>query len=216
MAGFIEDFVGDMTELSVMVARSADGEIAVYDSVEMVFNQSGNLLDCLFAPARLSPALAEQARQLGANTVASLNGTGVFGVEMFLTVEGELLINELAPRTHNSGHYTIDACTTSQFEQQYRILTGQPLGSVAQSQPAVMFNLLGEQGFKGNTVIEGRSEVLAMPGVKVYLYGKSSCFPLRKMGHVTVLGDTLEDARRTADSARRIIRVRGEQRIDSE
>ena len=213
--GFVEAFVPDALELSVMVARDEKGEEASWQTVEMDFDTRGNLLTWLIAPARIQPDIAETARKLAREAVRAFNGIGIFGVELFLTREGQLLINEIAPRTHNSGHYTIDACETSQFMQQYRILTGQPLGPTRQHSPAVMFNLLGEPGYEGKTVVEGLDRLLETPGVHPYLYGKQKCFPLRKMGHVTVVADKIETAQSLANLAKSQILVHGEKRIEA-
>ena len=213
--GFVEAFVPDATELSVMVARDALGQVATWPTTEMEFDERGNLLACLIAPARIPDDTAGSAQELATRAITAFNGVGVFGVELFLQPDGRLLINEIAPRTHNSGHYTIDACATSQFRQQFNILAGQPLAHTTQSAPAVMFNVLGESGYEGKTVIEGLDELLQTPGVYPCLYGKKSCLPLRKMGHVTVIADTLEVAQQLADTAREQIVVRGDKRIQS-
>jgi 5-(carboxyamino)imidazole ribonucleotide synthase len=146
--------------------------------------------------------------------IKAMEGQGIFGVEMFLTEEGALLINEISPRTHNSGHYTTEACRTSQFTQQLYIVTGRPLGSTEQLKPAVMFNLLGADSFKGDTVVEGAAEAGSDPDVSVHLYGKSHCFPGRKMGHVTVVADTVDAALKKMDHIRPQIQVRGADPID--
>lgn len=214
-AGFIEAFVPDALELSVMVARDALGHMTTWPTTEMEFDDRGNLLAYLIAPARVKDSVAEDARDLATRAIEAFNGVGVFGVELFLTPEGDLMINEIAPRTHNSGHYTIDACETSQFKQQYNILTGRALEPTTQSSPAVMFNVLGDPGYEGDTVVEGLQQLLETPGVHPYLYGKNRCFPLRKMGHVTVVADTMEEAQRLADEAKTRIVVRGDKRIKS-
>ncbi|MDA0978044.1 MAG: ATP-grasp domain-containing protein, partial [Proteobacteria bacterium] len=216
VAGYIEAFQPNVTEIAVMVARDQRGQCETWSPVEMEFDPNGNLLTYLIAPARIPIKLAEQARELAVKTILAFNGAGVFGVEMFILPDGQLLINEIAPRTHNSGHYTIDACVTSQFLAQYRILSGQPIGDTTQQQPAVMFNLLGAEGYAGKTIVEGLDILLATPGVHPYLYGKQTCFPLRKMGHVTVVADSLEQAMEIADSAKTRIRIRGEKPISEE
>ncbi len=212
--GFVEAFVADATELSVMVARHPFGSIATWDAVEMAFNSEGNMLDELIAPARLDTMLREEAQALAIKAVEAFDGVGIFGVELFLTPEKKLLINEIAPRTHNSGHYTVDACRTSQFQQQINILTNRRLEDTAQEKAAVMFNLLGEPGFEGDTVVEGLESLLETDGVHPYLYGKTKCFPLRKMGHVTVVAESIGEARQLADQARQTIVVRGNQRTE--
>lgn len=210
--GFIEQFVPDVVELSVMVARTQDGSLCVWDPVEMQFDKRGNLLAYLLAPARISDAVADLARKFAGETIEAFAGVGIFGVEMFLTTRGELLINEVAPRTHNSGHYTLDACVTSQFRQQYNILKGQKLTETTQQKPAIMFNVLGEPGYEGDTVVEGLQSLVEYDGVHPYLYGKETCFPLRKMGHVTVTADSLEAAIEIGNTMKSMIVVRGNKR----
>ena len=165
-----------------MVASDGRGATAAYEPVEMVFRESGNVLDYLVAPARLEANLRAEARFLAVSAIEKMQGKGIFGVEMFLTPKGELLINEISPRTHNSGHYTTEACQTSQFVQQLNILSGKPLGSTDQLQPAVMFNLLGAEGFDGDTVVEGADQAKNDPSVWVHLYGKPAVFPVAKWG----------------------------------
>lgn len=214
VSGFLERYIERRMEISVMVAADGSGEVAAYKPVEMVFREDGNVLDYLVAPARLDADLLAEAQELAETAIKAMAGQGIFGVEMFLTEEGALLINEISPRTHNSGHYTAEACRTSQFTQQLYILTGRPLGSTEQLKPAVMFNLLGEDGFEGDTVVEGAVAVGNDPDVAVHLYGKSHCFPGRKMGHVTVVADTVDAALNKADHIRPQIQVRGANSID--
>jgi 5-(carboxyamino)imidazole ribonucleotide synthase len=144
------------------------------------------------------------------HTVQALGGVGVFGVEMFLTPDGELLVNEVAPRTHNSGHYTIEACATDQFEQHLRAVLGLPLGATDLLSPAAMINLLGAPGHRGRPVIKGMAAALAIPGVCVHIYGKASSTPFRKMGHVTVLDRDIHAARRKAEQVRELMEITGE------
>jgi 5-(carboxyamino)imidazole ribonucleotide synthase len=209
----IERFVHADRELAVLVARGQDGVNRCYPPVEMCFHEGENVLDMLLAPARVSAAVADAARRLAVATVEALGGVGVFGVEMFLTEEGGLLVNEVAPRTHNSGHYTIEACMTDQFEQHLRAVTGLPLGATDLLMPAAMINLLGEPGFGGRPVIRGLREILAIPGVSLHLYGKAISRPYRKMGHVTVLDADVERAREKARQVRDLVRIEGEERL---
>ena len=143
----------------------------------------------------------------------ALDGVGVFGVEMFLTEDGEVLVNEVAPRTHNSGHHTIEACITDQFEQHIRAVLGLPLGSTEQLRPAALINLLGAPGYKGRGPNNGMAAALAIPGVCVHLYGKASTSPFRKMGHVTVLDKDLDSARKKAEQVRDLITIIGEEKL---
>lgn len=206
----VEEYLELEKELGVMVVRNERGEVAIYDVTEMVFHPEGNLLDYLFCPAKLEPSLMKEAKELALAAVEAINGVGLFGVELFLDKRGKLYINEIAPRPHNSGHHTIEACYTSQFEQHIRVITGLPLGSPKLLCPAVMLNLLGEEGYRGKPIYEGLDEALSIPGVSVHIYGKKETFPLRKMGHVTILADTIEEALAKAQRVKQILRVKGE------
>lgn len=204
-----ERYVDFRLELAVLVARNTHGDLRSYPVVEMVFDPEANVLDLLLAPARIDPEVAERAQALAIRTVEALDGVGVFGVELFLTRRGELLVNEVAPRTHNSGHWTIEACRTSQFEQHLRAILGLPLGDTTQHSPAAMVNLLGEPDAYGEAVIEGLDEALALPGVSVHLYGKHQVRPHRKMGHVTITATAVEDALALAQQVRACLRITG-------
>lgn len=206
----IEAFVPFKKELAVMIARDQTGQVACYPVVEMVFDDRTNICDIVAAPAAISPALAEQARQVAIQAITVLEGVGVFGVEMFLTQSDQILVNEIAPRPHNSGHYTIEACVTSQFEQLVRILSGLPLGSPRLLSPAVMLNLLGEPEFQGRPVIVGLAEALAIPGVSFHFYDKAVTRPLRKMGHVTVLAEQLDTALTALEQVKKTLKIQGE------
>lgn len=194
----IEAFVPCEKEISVMVARDKTGAVKTWPVVEMEFDPVANLVTFLDCPAKLDDATEQNARRIALKTIEALNGTGVFAVEMFLGKDGNILVNEVAPRPHNSGHHTIEACYTSQFEQLVRILLGLPLGSTELVQPAVMMNLLGGEGFSGSYRLQGLEEISAMEGVYVHLYGKKESKPMRKMGHVTIMGTTLEEAKAKA------------------
>ncbi len=204
-----ERYVDFRLELAVLVARNTHGDLRSYPVVEMVFDPEANVLDLLLAPARIDPEVAERAQALAIRTVEALDGVGVFGVELFLTRRGELLVNEVAPRTHNSGHWTIEACRTSQFEQHLRAILGLPLGDTTQHSPAAMVNLLGEPDAYGEAVIEGLDEALALPGISVHLYGKHQVRPHRKMGHVTITATAVEDALALAQQVRACLRITG-------
>jgi 5-(carboxyamino)imidazole ribonucleotide synthase len=194
----LEQFIPCQKELSVMVAVDKKGNILTWPVVEMVFDAEANLVTLLDCPATINDATAQKARAIAHQTVQAFNSAGVFAVEMFLTQNGDILVNEVAPRPHNSGHHTIEACYTSQFEQLVRILAGLPLGSTDLIQPAVMMNLLGSPGVNGTYLLQGLKEVSAMQGVYVHLYDKKESKPFRKMGHVTIIAPTLAQARQTA------------------
>ncbi|HII66956.1 MULTISPECIES: 5-(carboxyamino)imidazole ribonucleotide synthase [Thermococcus] len=203
----LQEFVEIEKEIAVMVARDQDGNIEVYPVVEMVFNEA-NILDFLVAPARIDEDIAREAQDIAVKVVEALDGVGIFGIEMFLSKDGTVLLNEVAPRPHNSGHYTIEACMTSQFEQHIRAITGLPLGNSELLVPAVMFNVLGE-GY-GRPKVLGMKEALRYPGVYVHIYGKPVVRPLRKMGHVTVVNKDLGKALEVAQKVKRIIKVVGD------
>jgi 5-(carboxyamino)imidazole ribonucleotide synthase len=192
-------------EISVLVARSATGEVRVWPVQE---NQHVNgILDLTIVPARLDAAALANAQDLAKKLAAALDYVGVLCVEIFVTANG-LLLNEIAPRPHNSGHYTIEACQTSQFEQQVRALVGAPLGDPSLVQPAVMVNVLGDVWFDGLTPMQPAwAEVLALPGAHVHLYGKTEARKARKMGHVTCVAATQEKALATAVEVKRILRI---------
>ncbi len=206
----LERFIPASKELAVVVARGRDGDCRCYPVVEMCFRSGANILDLLLAPADIPAATEQAAEALAIRTLDILGGVGIFGVEMFLTEAGELLVNEVAPRTHNSGHHTIEANVTDQFEQHLRAVVGLPLGSTAQLSPAAMINLLGAPGHHGRPVIAGMAEALAIPGVCLHLYGKAATSPYRKMGHVTVLDPDIQTARQKAEQVRELIFISGE------
>ena len=210
---YIERFVEAEKELAVMVARNVGGECSAYPTVEMRFHAGNNVLDYLLAPAEVPAAIAQAAEDLAVRTVEAMEGVGVFGVELFLTGDGQLLVNEVAPRTHNSGHHTIEACVTDQFQQHLRAILGLPLGDTRQLSPAAMVNLLGEPGYEGRPVISGLAAVLAVPGVCVHLYGKAVTKPGRKMGHVTVIDETVEAACSKAEQVKQMIKVLGDKQL---
>lgn len=211
LPSFIEELLDLEKELAVVVVRN-EKEVATYDVVEMVFHPQGNLLDYLFCPAQIDEKISQMAKELAIEAVKAIEGFGLFGVELFLDKRGNLYINEIAPRPHNSGHHTIEACYTSQFEQHIRVITGLPLGSTKLLSPAVMINLLGEEGYYGKPIYEGLREALSIPGVSVHIYGKKETFPLRKMGHVTILGETLGEALSKAKKVKSLLKVKGEVR----
>ncbi len=197
---YAEKFVSFQKELAIMAARSMDGDIALYPVVETV--QERNICLEVLAPAELDYNVREQAEQLGRRVAELFDGAGVFGIEMFLTNTNEVLVNEIAPRVHNSGHYTIEACKTSQFEQHIRAIAGLPLDETSLIVPAaVMINVLGERN--GPTQVKGVDKVHKIPYTYLHLYGKSPTKVDRKMGHITATGQILEEARMRAHKARK-------------
>ncbi len=201
---YVEIFVPFIKELAIIVVRTTSGEIATYPVVETV--HKNNILDTLYAPANVDKKIAEKAKKLGINVMKHLKGAGVFGIEMFLTKEGNVLVNEIAPRVHNSGHHTIEANTTSQFEQHIRAITDMPLGSTQMISPAaVMINILGEKD--GPAQPTGVEEAKKIPGVTVHIYGKLQTRKERKMGHITVVGNSIKDCLEKAIKARELISI---------
>ena len=197
-----EPFLPEVRELAVLVARGASGATATYDPVSLTFNAEHNILETVTAPAQVPEGIAEAAARLAEAVITKLDGVGLFAVELFLTEQNELLINEISPRVHNAGHHTLEACETSQFEQHLRAITGLPLGSVSLRRPAVMRNLLYTDDLEplcgwGPRTLAGDRE-----GTYVHWYGKRDPRPYRKMGHITCLGDTADDALRLADALR--------------
>ena len=205
--GLLEDLIDFEKEIAVIVARNARGEVITFPVVELVFHPEKNLVEYLFAPAQLSEPLAQQADQLARTVIERLNMTGLLAVEMFVTPQGEVLVNEVAPRTHNSGHHTIEANITSQFEQHLRAILNMPLGATATKTPAAMINLLGEEGHEGSARYEGLDSALASEGVSVHLYGKNVTKPFRKMGHVTVVAPTVSDLTEKVNTLQQTIKV---------
>ena len=205
-----EDMVDIDKELAVMVARGKGGSLAVFPVTEMAFNPDHNICDTVIAPARVDEKTATTAREIAISVVEALDGVGIFGVELFLDKQGRVLLNEVAPRPHNSGHYTMEACSSCQYEQHVRAITGLPLGDTMLLQPAVMLNLLGQPGSTGSPVVHGYEEALKVPGLSLHLYGKIETRPFRKMGHFTVTAATLEDALKKAEYVRGILKIHGE------
>lgn len=201
----VEKFVSFKMEISVLACRGIDGDIVVYPVGQNIHVDS--ILDETIVPAPISKACTEKAMSLAHDVMEVFHGVGMFCVEMFVTENEEVLINEVAPRPHNSGHYTIEGCLTSQFEQHIRAITGLPFGDVTLRNPTVMRNLLGEIGEDGKTKVNGISEALGLPYTKVHIYGKEDVKPKRKMGHITVSAPTIEEARKEAEKAKAYIKI---------
>ncbi|MCA8925646.1 MAG: 5-(carboxyamino)imidazole ribonucleotide synthase [Planctomycetes bacterium] len=194
-------------ELAVLVARSRSGEVAVYPVCEVEVDPQAHRLDVMLAPARLPAEVLAAARALGERTVVGLGGVGVFAVELFLDAAGRLLVNEVSPRVHNSGHHTLDASPTSQFEQHLRAVCGLPLGPATLEAPVALVNVVGGGTRRGAPGIEGLEVARQAPGARVHLYDKAEVWPGRKMGHVTVVGPDAESALREARRLRGVLRV---------
>ncbi len=201
---YVEKFVPFSKELAIMVARNIDGEIATHPLVENIHRN--HILHETLAPAPVKDDIRQKAENFATTVMHQLEGAGIFGIEMFLTSDGEVLINEIAPRVHNSGHYTIEACKTSQFEQHIRAITGLPLGQTDMTVPAaVMVNILGERS--GPAQVDGLTRAQEIPGVSIHIYGKKDTRPERKMGHITAVAKTLDAALANARAARALIRI---------
>ena len=203
----IEKLIPFEKELSVIVARNERGEIVVYPTVECEFSSEANLVEFLFAPANITTEIEVKASELAVKTIQALDMVGILAVELFLTNSGELLVNEIAPRPHNSGHHTIECNITSQFEQHLRSILNLPLGSTEIIQAGAMINLLGEKGYEGPVFYEGLEKYIGFSGVHPHIYGKALTKPYRKMGHVTISGKSLDDVKSLASQVKRGIRV---------
>ncbi len=205
--GVLEKAVDFEKELAVIVARNEGGDVQTFPTVEMVFHPELNLVEYLFAPAEITADIDRQAQAIARQTADAFGIVGLLAVELFLDKAGNVLINEVAPRPHNSGHHTIRANVTSQFEQHWRAILNYPLGNTDAYQPAAMLNLLGEDGHTGPARYEGLETLLTMPGVFPFFYGKAITKPFRKMGHVTVMDTDMDALRKKVSAVKTGIRV---------
>lgn len=204
----LEKLVDYEKELAVIVARNQNGEVTCFPVVELVFHPVHNLVDYLFSPANITSDLEERAQEIAKQVITAFNMVGLLAVEMFLTKDGQILVNEVAPRPHNSGHHTFKANHTSQFEQHLRAILNLPLGNTQLHSAAIMLNLLGEPGFSGEAKYEGLQETLSISGVTIHLYGKKYTRPARKMGHVTITAATVKEATQKANIVKEVIKVK--------
>ena len=202
-----EDLVAFKNELAVIVARNPDGNVVSYPVVEMEFHPEANQVEYVICPARIDDEIAYDARELALKVSKAFDHVGLLAVEMFLTKDNVLLINEVAPRPHNSGHYSIEGSYTSQFENHLRAILNLPLGSTESKAAAVMVNLSGAEGHSGNVVYENIDKVLAIPGVTPHIYGKRQTRPFRKMGHVTIVNNDMKIAREIAEKVKDTLKV---------
>ena len=203
----IEEKIDFQKELSVLVARNEKGEIKTFPLVECEFNPEANLVEFLFSPADVSPEIELKAKEIASQLIEKLNMVGLLAVELFLTKSNELLVNEIAPRPHNSGHHTIECCTTSQFSQHLRAILNLPLGDTSLIQAGAMINLVGEKEFNGPVIYDGLENLLTIPGVFPHLYGKEISKPFRKMGHITITGKNIDELKAKRDKIKGLIRV---------
>lgn len=203
----LERLVDFEKELSVVVARNKNGEVKCFPVVECEFNPQANLVEFLFSPANIKKNIEKDAITIATQIIEKLELVGILAVEMFLTKDGKVLVNEIAPRVHNSGHHTIEANITSQFEQHLRAILNLPLGDTAIVKPGVMINLLGDFGHEGPAFYEGLENIMKFSGVYVHLYGKLTTKPFRKMGHITIVDEDITKAKQKAKMVKNLIRV---------
>jgi len=201
----LEKLVPFTKEISVMVARNERGQIESFPVAENIHNN--NILEMTIVPARISRKVELKAIKMAERTIGLLHGSGIFGIEMFVTKEGEVLVNEIAPRPHNSGHFTNEACSVSQFEQHLRAVLDLPLSKPELLTPVVMVNILGSENLGGQYALKGLTQLFAVPGVKLYVYGKKTSRPGRKLGHITATGKTVKVALARASKARKAIKL---------
>ncbi len=202
-----EEMVPFKNELAVIVVRSVSGEIKTYPVVEMEFHPEANQVEYVICPARIPDELAKKATQIALEVSKAFNHVGLLAVEMFQTQDDDILVNEVAPRPHNSGHYSIEASYTSQFENHIRAILNLPLGNTASKVAGIMVNLVGEEGYTGQVVYENIAQILAIDGVTPHIYGKRETRPFRKMGHVTIVNENMVEARKIAETVKNSIRV---------
>jgi 5-(carboxyamino)imidazole ribonucleotide synthase len=205
--GLLESLIDFDREIAVIVARNESGETKAFPAVEMVFHPTHNLVEYLFAPAAVANDILIEAERLASRIIHGLKMVGILAVEMFVTREGALLVNEIAPRPHNSGHQTIEANITSQYEQHLRAILGLPLGDTTLIAPSAMVNILGEPEHTGLAQYQGFNDVVKIPGVHVHLYGKRFTKPFRKMGHVTIVDSNEESLKKKANFVKETLKV---------
>lgn len=194
-------------ELAVIVCRNPSGEIKTYPVVEMEFHPEANQVEYVICPARIDEEVAQKARAIALNVSQQFNHVGLLAVEMFQTENDDIIVNEVAPRPHNSGHYSIEASYTSQFENHLRAILNLPLGNTDSKVAGIMVNLVGEAGFSGNVIYENIEKIVGWSGVTPHIYGKKQTRPFRKMGHVTIVNENVNEARKIAEQVKNTIRV---------
>ena len=202
-----EDLIPFKNELAVIVARNSEGHLKTYPVVEMEFHPEANQVEYVICPARIPDAIAKKAELVALKTAAAFKHVGLLAVEMFQTEDDEILVNEVAPRPHNSGHYSIEGSYTSQFEQHLRCILGLPLGKTESKVAGVMVNLVGAEDHTGNVVYKNIEDIMAMDGVTPHIYGKKQTRPFRKMGHVTIVDEDVNKAREVAEKVKKTIEV---------
>ena len=203
----VEKLIPFKNELAVIVARNHDGDVTSYPVVEMEFHPEANQVEYVICPARIDDNIAKKARKIALKVADAFDFVGLLAVEMFQTEEDEILVNEVAPRTHNSGHYSIEASNTNQFEQHLRSILNLPLGNTDSKVAGIMVNLVGAEGHTGEVVYENIEKILEIDGVTPHIYGKKITKPFRKMGHVTIVNKDINKARKVAQQVKKIIKV---------
>ena len=203
----VEKLIPFKNELAVIVARNSNGEVTSYPVVEMEFHPEANQVEYVICPARIEENIAKKAREIALKVADAFDFVGLLAVEMFQTEEDEILVNEVAPRTHNSGHYSIEASYTNQFEQHLRSILNLPLGNTNSKVGGIMVNLVGAEGHTGEVVYENIDKILQIDGVTPHIYGKKITKPFRKMGHVTIVNKDIDKARKVAQQVKKIIKV---------
>ena len=206
-----EELINFKNELAVIVARNSKGEIRTYPVVEMEFHPEANQVEYVICPARINDVVAEKARAIAVKVSEAFQHVGLLAVEMFQTEEDDIIVNEAAPRPHNSGHYSIEASYTNQFEQHLRAILNLPLGNTDSKLSAIMVNLVGAEGHTGAVVYKNIEEILAMDGVTPHIYGKKETRPFRKMGHVTIVNKDINKAHKIAEKVKKTIKVISEE-----
>jgi len=202
-----EKMIPFKNELAVIVVRNPSGEVVTYPVVEMEFHPEANQVEYVICPARIADAVADKAKKIALKVSKKIGHVGILAVEMFQTQENEILVNEVAPRPHNSGHYSIEASYTNQFEQHIRAILDLPLGKTDSKVAGIMVNLVGAEGHTGDVVYKNICEIIAMDGVTPHIYGKKQTRPFRKMGHVTIINKDIDEARRVAQKVKEMIKV---------
>jgi 5-(carboxyamino)imidazole ribonucleotide synthase len=202
-----EQMVPFKNELAVIVARSVSGEVKTYPVVEMEFHPEANQVEYVICPARIDEKVAQKATEIALKVSEAFNHVGLLAVEMFQTEDNEILVNEVAPRPHNSGHYSIEESYTSQFENHLRAILDLPIGTTDSKVAGIMVNLVGEEGFSGQVIYENIEKIMAIDGVTPHIYGKRETRPFRKMGHVTIVNENMVEARKIAEEVKNSIRV---------
>jgi len=203
----VESMIPFKNELAVIVVRNPSGQVVTYPVVEMEFHPEANQVEYVICPARIDKNVAKKAQKVALKVSEKIDHIGILAVEMFQTEDDEILVNEVAPRPHNSGHYSIEASYTNQFEQHIRAILDLPLGKTESKVAGIMVNLVGAENHTGDVVYENLKEIMAMDGVTPHIYGKKQTRPFRKMGHVTIVNKDISEARKVAQKVKETIKV---------